>query len=68
MKVVIETHIECGERTCATEPGKFCHKLGTKKFGSQPWCMLFDEQLFEQDGWVQRCKQCVEAGKEATAG
>lgn len=70
MKVRIEINIECGENTCASEPGKFCEYAGSMKFGSIPVCMLFNGQdrsggtsqtiLEEKDGWVQRCPACKE--------
>lgn len=60
--------IECGETTCALEPGKFCRFLGTTHFGTRNVCLLFRcsydncEPLFEnKDGWLARCSQCLEA-------
>jgi hypothetical protein len=52
--------IEHGEETCAVSPGKFCRFLGSKKFGTVPVCMLYDKELFEVDGWVDRCHECME--------
>ena len=75
MKVKLVIDIECGDTTCASEPSKFCKYLGARKFGISPACMLFptdsaDYRKFEtytdlidnEDGWVQRCKQCLEYG------
>jgi hypothetical protein len=56
MKTTIE--IEHGENTCAVKPGKFCIFLGAKRFGQEPWCVLFDARLFDKCGWVQRCSKC----------
>ena len=36
MKYKIELEIECGEETCASEPGKFCRWFGSKSFGRKP--------------------------------
>lgn len=64
-KVIFE--IECGEKTCASKPGAFCHYFGTQNFGQQPVCLLFRGEegqilkLKEKDGWVQRCDPCLEA-------
>ncbi len=50
-----------GEKTCASEPGKFCKWEGVQGFGTRNVCMLFDnEPLYFTDGWLQRCKQCLE--------
>jgi hypothetical protein len=63
----IET-IECGEKTCASEPGVFCDHLRTIKFGQQPICNRFTEvgtrgdgptRLRDVDGWVIRCDMCT---------
>jgi len=65
--------IEAGDTTCASEPGKFCKFVGSKRFGSVYVCMLFPESnpghkdsgtdtiLKEKDGWLQRCPACLEA-------
>lgn len=61
--------IECGETTCATEPGKFCRFFGAIRFGQEPVCMLFpsDEGAYtpldDSTGWSLRCKACREAEK-----
>ena len=63
MKVQIE--FECGEKTCASEPGEFCRFLGAKKMGLRPVCLLFrdrrgeEQRLFEEGGWLQRCPECL---------
>ena len=61
--------INCGETTCASEPGKFCNFFGTMRFGTSPLCRLFPSEndaytpLTEKDGWVQRCEQCISSTK-----
>ena len=55
---------ETGETTCAVEPGKFCQFIGTTNFGTTPVCMLFDDLLYEKDGWVQRSKFCMTTFKK----
>lgn len=65
---------DVGEKTCASRPGKFCVYFGSRKFGQDPICMLFPNfsysgqtehytHLEEKDGWVQRCKACIDAEK-----
>lgn len=61
--------IECGDRTCASEPGKFCTFLGSKQFGTRFACCLFpddrgDNTPLHEDvtgGWLQRCPRCLAA-------
>jgi len=68
-KLTIE--IECGDMTCAAEPGKFCKYLGSRRFGVVPVCSLFPDaktakvhtDLHDFDGWVQRCPACLAAEK-----
>jgi len=49
-----------GIKTCAVEPSKFCRWAGATNFGSNPVCMLFEnEPLFDKDGWVMRCEKCL---------
>jgi hypothetical protein len=52
---------EHGKNTCAIEPGVFCQWQGAMSWGTRSVCMLFqNEPLHDKDGWLQRCKQCVE--------
>lgn len=59
--------IECGKKTCAKEPGKFCKFFGTKKFGSIPTCCLFpsEDQIYTElevvNDWTVRCQACLDA-------
>jgi len=54
-------NFEHGEKTCASEPGKFCRWEGSYSFGTRHVCMLFDNHpLFFEDGWLQRCWKCTE--------
>ena len=51
---------ECGETTCASEPGKFCRFLRLARIGTLPMCNLYEVELAEDDGyWLQRCPQCL---------
>jgi len=51
---------EHGVKTCAVELGKFCRWFGCTHFGTRPVCMLFDDEpLYDENGWLQRCPQCV---------
>lgn len=66
MKVSIE--YECGEKTCAVAPGKFCRFVRVSRFGKRYSCARFfdaggDPQGLKDssEGWLARCKQCLEA-------
>jgi len=69
MKIQIE--FECGEKTCAYAPGKFCRFLKTSHFGTRYQCSLFVDEdrlpvaiLEGEDGWLQRCEECLELNGE----
>lgn len=49
-----------GTHTCASEAGVFCRWCGSKGFGTRSICTLFNEPLFDKDGWLQRSKTCLE--------
>lgn len=56
----------CGETTCASEPGKFCRHVRTSHCGTRWVCGLFwDEdgpkELPEKDGWLARLPECLAA-------
>lgn len=61
-KVVIKLDltIECGQDTCASEPGEFCQFTTTRpgSFGRKAYCRLFFTDLYDKDGWLQRCSAC----------
>jgi len=65
--ITLEININCGEKTCASEPNKFCKFCGAKKFGQIPICSLFPSEndchteLIEINGWIQRCKTCLQS-------
>jgi hypothetical protein len=66
MKRRLPIEIDCGDQTCAKEPGKFCRFFGQVKFGTIPVCMLFpsvdnSHTILEQgpDGWTLRCTECL---------
>ena len=68
MRMNLTIEIECGENTCASKPGQFCKYMGSVKFGQVPVCCLFPSEketswtlLEEKDGWVQRCKPCIDS-------
>jgi hypothetical protein len=56
----VSLSFQCGELTCASEPGKFCRFIGSKSFGTQPTCTLFNVKLFDPNGWVLRCRECLQ--------
>lgn len=67
----IKIEIECGDLTCASEPGKFCRWADRRSFGRKPICTLFPDptetraytELVYVDGWLQRCPQCLATAK-----
>ena len=65
MKQII-FNIECGEKTCAASPGRFCEFTGTvpMSMGQDFKCLLFGTKLFDVDGWIQRCPQCLDQAKD----
>ena len=70
MNVTLTFQIECGETTCASEPGKFCQYVGVQGFGTKPICLLFRDsraqpvRLWDSDGWLQRCGECLEKSQK----
>ena len=67
MIVKLTLEINCGEKTCASEYGKFCKYLMTRMDGTRPSCYLFEQRLFntkeDSTGWTLRCKECKDAEK-----
>jgi hypothetical protein len=71
-KRVLEIKINCGDKTCASKPGKFCRFAGAKGFGTRPVCLLFRDNdsnevhLTEEiaGGWLARCSQCLRAERK----
>lgn len=59
MEYEIKFKIRCGEYTCAESPGKFCRFLKWRMNNTQ-YCWIFGETLFEEKGWVRRCRPCLE--------
>ena len=60
MTFTIPVQIECGEKTCASSPGVFCKYFGYKGLGTKPHCLFFNTHLYEEQGWIQRAKPCLE--------
>lgn len=62
----LKIEIRCGEKTCASEPRKFCNFFGTRHFGQKSCCLLYTDhgsplELFEnEDGWISRCQPCLD--------
>jgi hypothetical protein len=66
-KRLLHIEIDCGDKTCASAPGRFCSHLVTTRFGSRFHCSLFSkhtggkhgyEQLEQKDGWLIRHPDC----------
>jgi hypothetical protein len=62
MNYTIPIKIECGEKTCASEPGKFCNMLTLNVHGGGD-CHLFG-RVFDEYGWVMRHKKCIESANK----
>jgi hypothetical protein len=62
MKLKITLKIECGEKTCASIPGKFCHFLRISLNGKDS-CSLFGN-VFDKDGWIKRHPDCLKIAKK----
>jgi len=50
---------ECGETTCAIEPGRLCQWCRVKSFGTIWICHLFEVRLEEREGWLMRYRKCL---------
>jgi len=66
MKQKLTFEIECGEKTCAYDVGDFCEFAELKRFGTIPVCRIFNEELQEKGGWLQRCPECLERGEDSS--
>lgn len=62
--------VDCGDKTCASEPGRFCQYLSTRNFGTESYCRIFGQVDYRaspvaletgEDGWLQRWPDCIEA-------
>lgn len=68
MEIKLSFIIECGEKTCASSPGKFCKFFGSRRFGTIACCLLFPDKEglsfteldTDNDGeWTLRCEDCL---------
>ena len=70
----LQLRIDCGERTCSPEPGKFCRFLRTRKFGTVYFCSIWHDMddkgrpvpLEEEDGWLMRRSACLDNERNGT--
>ena len=71
-KRILKLEINCGEKTCYSEPGKPCQLLMTRKFGTIYFCKIWYDinerarplPLEENaEGWLLRRPECIEAAK-----
>lgn len=59
----LKIEIDCGDKTCAKKKGQFCQFARTS-FTAPSWsCLIFGTQLYSKNGWLQRCKACLDAEK-----
>ena len=58
---LLATQVQCGDTTCASEPGHFCRFVWSMHFGQKFRCARFDKELFEDHecGWLQRLPECI---------
>lgn len=65
--IELKVTLECGEKTCASRPYRFCQYLRTSHFGTRFWCHLWpDRELEENDrGWLQRMPECLAATQKS---
>ena len=73
MEKTLLIQVNCGEKTCYSEPGKPCQWLRVSKFGTLWSCQIYSEYNFpmdgkmypdpleEKDGWIQRHPKCLSA-------
>ncbi len=79
--MICSIKIECGEFTCASEPGRFCRFVRVSHFGKVYQCAAFADKngdmirLKEGDGvsvlkggvgWLMRCQECIEEAKSCS--
>ena len=64
MKRTLQIEIDCGEKTCASEKGKFCQSIHHGPCGVA-LCDLFggrlDNTKDDYSGWTLRCDACLAA-------
>lgn len=63
MKYIIPIEIECGEKTCASEPGQYCHLFADDMRGGGV-CYLYGKISQNKDGWIERHPRCLETAKK----
>ena len=65
MKRQLKIAIECGDKTCASEPGKLCGQVYTARFGTEWRCQMFGKELRDeaggQEGALRRLPECLAA-------
>ena len=60
----LSIYVDCGDTTCASEPGKFCAYAMSSRFGTIWHCGLFKMAQLntskpDGDGWLLRCDACL---------
>ena len=63
MKIILRIPVECGEKTCASTPGKFCKYMTYSIVDNGATCQLFG-LLSIDNGWVMRAADCVSLGEQ----
>lgn len=62
MKTTLHFDINCGEKTCAIEKGRFC-RFFSYDFSNKCTCHLFGRLYDEENGWILRHEDCLAAQK-----
>ena len=63
MRREIKFDIECGETTCASEPGKFC-RFCKWKLNGDGTCYFFGKLFEDENGCLARHKDCIAMAEE----
>jgi len=66
MKRVLSFEIDCGDKTCASFPGKFCSFCRSTLRGNCT-CYFFGA-LSDVDGWIQRHEECLQNASQIRNG
>lgn len=66
MTTVLQINLgeQVGKTTCiraSLDDGPCCPMIRVRKFGQVWSCYLFEKELMDTDGWLQRLPECLEA-------
>lgn len=52
------------DTTCGDGSGAFCPMMTSQRFGTVIGCLLFNKELRDEGGWLQRLPECIEAERQ----